>query len=222
MSLKVTYIGLDVFKKRVKRLEHQYPKIRRNTLNDMAFVARREIQKDLGNQFTLRNSFTAGSIAVNKASESRGSFAAVGSMQNYMRTQEYGGNQSIKNIPTTDARVNKAATKMVRANLRLSKMGSLTKKTGTNREAYIAIQQARRRKQKLVVLEVNGRKGIYQLNNTRSPKGKSASGDIRLIHDLSRKSVNITAVDWLSKPLEKARRVGFRLFARNFNNFMKK
>lgn len=184
----------------------------RDTLNMLAFSARRDMQRRMGQQMTLRNRYTTRSIAVDKARgvmvpamESR-----VGSLQPYMATQELGGTVSSKGrhgvtIPTStasgegmSARPRKRLVR--RANwlsaIRLAGRGSGSAK---QRNA-IAISRAIRSGTRTAFLDLGQRKGIVRImGGKRRPK-------VRMLWDMSKRSVRIKANPTLQPSMDAAQR----------------
>lgn len=112
-----------------KMRKKDLPNAVKATLNDTAFGVRQKIQKDLPSNFTIRNRFTERSIRVNKVvgNNIKTMFSEVGSVQEYMKTQEDGGvvrsRTSTLPIPTREARIGKSSKKMVARRFKLDRLG---------------------------------------------------------------------------------------------------
>lgn len=188
---------LKVFAKRA------YPFATRNTINSAAFAAQKTAKTIVKNSMIQRNSFTLRSIRVDPARglDVRTQEAVVGSTADYMEDQEFGVTQKKtgkhgKAIPTSYAagqgnsrrrtKVPQKPNKLV--NIRLRKSRSKGNKKQRN---LIAIKSAAKSKRKYVFLELSRRKGLFRvLGGKRKPR-------IRMVHDLTHKSVRIPPNPWL-------------------------
>lgn len=199
------------------------PKIRADTLNNMAFFGfthARTVTVPSAMDF-LRNNFTTGSVRFRKASRRPGSVAMVGSVQEYMAVQELGrAAWEVGHVPTKDARISKNVGKRVSRAQRLktSNWGAGTIVRG-NRAAFIRIKQAQRSGDKGPFrMEIDGKhgkqEGLFRLKGT----GPNA---LRMFHNVSITKVKITKRPWLAPIIPPTLAKG-RLFAeRNFNRFLK-
>ena len=169
----------------------------RNSLNACAFEARKVWGDELRAKMILRNKWTVGSLRVEKATgtmiesmESR-----VGSLVDYMKTQEFGGTETATGkhgvpIPTTSAagQSMKATvrTKQVQRKNWLSAIHLAGKATGTRqRQNAIAISMAAK-SNGVAFLDLGRRKGLFRI--ARTGKGRVR---VRMIWDMSRKSVRL-------------------------------
>jgi hypothetical protein len=214
----VKFTGLESFKNKLKKLEARYPELKRDTLNDLAFISRSTAQKNISKEFIIRNNFTTGSVRVNKATDAKGSYAEMGSVQDYMRIQELGDTEKISSIPTNAARVQKLKEKRIIVPLRLSKLGTLPHIAAGKKNAMIAIKIAAKKSGKIkpMVLNINGRPGIFRLEGPRKKL------KLFKIHDLSRKHVEIKKKPWLTPAVQKTEKFAQRVFVRNANKYFKK
>ena len=202
----------------IKRLEKDlktfakraYPFATRNTVNSAAFesqkIGRGNIQKNMIN----RNRFTVQSVRVNKAGTLNVSrqVAAVGSTEDYMERQEFGGTKSSSGkhgvaIATSYAAGQEGAkprTKLPRKanklqNIRLKKRQSARSRRLQN---LLAIKKAATSGQKYVFLDLGKTKGIFKIvGGKRNPK-------IKMVHDISRKNVKIKPDPWLKPAFDQA------------------
>ena len=197
------------------------PYAARNGLNTAAFEARRQWQGEIKRSFVLRNQFTVNSIRVDKAQglDTRRMVAVVGSLADYMRTQESGGTVSGKSgkkaIPGPVAAGQPPGakrTKLVRAGLRMSKL-QVGKVRARNKRQHnaIMIAMAKRRGQKAVVLHrPGGGKGVFQL------KGSKSKPNPLLLYDVSRGSVRVEATPTLGRTINRMNARFPRIMADSF------
>lgn len=196
------------------------PHANRNALNTGAFTTQKVARAELDRRFVIKNSWTGRSILVDKA---RGmnvdrQEARVGSVQKYMETQEFGGTETSDGkrgvaIPTSYAAgqgVGGKQTKMVRKDFRLANIQMRkTRKRGKNRKQQniIAIAESIKAKRKFVYLNLGRRKGIFRVVAGRSRNaGRRRSGaKIRMVHDLTKKTIAISPHPWLRPSVEKVR-----------------
>ena len=182
----------------------------RRGINDTAFALRGELQTELGRKFTLRQAkFMERSIAVIKAPRAnnpRKQVAWVGSRQEALRVQEFGGVDNGKPgskgpvIPTArssgEGDVARPRQKKVRGPNQTRNIKNVGRKgKGASRQARNtnAIHHARGRGIKFVYLDLGGQKarGIFKVMGTRKkPK-------IRLMQAIWRRSVTNKKIPWL-------------------------
>lgn len=176
------------------------PIVARNTVNDLAFNAREAMQDEIRNNFTNRNKWTAGSVKVKKATqyhiedvESR-----VGSTEDYMRIQHYGGhvkaNKSNKPIAMLSARVGKSSQKTPKKQYRMSNL-----KLGG----------------KLFYTKNTGKAGIFlKLRNRK----------IQKLWDLSNPEVNIKKTSWMDDAMSRLplKMLSVEHFKNNFDKWWNK
>jgi hypothetical protein len=167
----------------------------RGAMNSAAFAARTEWQRQMGERFVLRNTFTARSVRVVKASASRAPQAIVGSIQPYLLTQEEGGTKRKRGrhgvgIPTSvasgEGRNARPRRRLVRRPNRLANI-SLGARPGRHRKQRnaIAIRMAIASGRRFVFLELERAKGMFRImGGKRRPR-------LEMIWDTSRPSVRI-------------------------------
>jgi len=183
----------------------------RNTLNRQAFDARKAWQGEMRSTFTLRNTWTMGSIRVEKASgySLQTMQSRVGSGLNYLETQEEGGAKPGggaygQPIPTSvasgEGRGARPRKRTVRARYKLGAI-TLQQRPGGSRKQRnaAAIQQARRKGTKYAFLELGKGTGIAQI-----PKGKR--GKIQLIWSLAHSGVKVPPHPTLGPAVAKVQR----------------
>lgn len=186
-----------------------YPFATKFALNDAAFMARGVARNDIKQKMILRNQWTKKGIKVEKV---RGlnvdrQFSLVGSVDDYMERQEFGGTlrkkgKRGKQIYTAEsaglARGTQPVTKLPVPTNRMGKTGKITllKRStagGTKKQqSQTRIRQAVRAKQRHVYLELSGKaKGIFLI------KGRGKKKKITLVQDMSRDSVRTPPNPWL-------------------------
>lgn len=175
-----------------------YPFATKATVNRAAFETRKGYQEGMRDDLTLRNKWTERSVRVDQAKTlivSRQE-AIVGSMADYMATQEFGGtvkgkgkHQPIATSYSAGLGQNtRPRTKLPRKpnqlkNIQLKRRGQGT--AGRNARNAAAIREAAGSGNKFVFLDLGRRQGIFRvLGGKRRPY-------IRMVWDLSSKSVRV-------------------------------
>lgn len=176
-----------------------YPFATRNTLNVAAFDTQNVARVKVRQRMILRNTNTIRSIQVEKATGLRvnDQMALVGSTEEYMEQQEFGSIREAKPITTSysagqmgrEPRTRLARPKNKMANIRLR---SSRKKGKSRRQRnLIAIREAAKSGRSFVYLELQRTKGIFKVvGGKKNPK-------IRMVHDMSRKTVVVPRNPWL-------------------------
>lgn len=181
------------------------PYATRKTINDLAWKAREEWQESLGKTFILRNQFTRRSILVEQArgSKIQEQQSAVGSVAQYMLTQEEGGTlrgrgQS-KPVPTVAARVSGSLKKLVSRPNRMSRI-QLKARHGNSQAQRNAVQIAQSKKSgsKFVYLEKGAKRGIF-----RRFGGKRTTRLV-LVQNLSHRTVTIRPRETMGPAVQRA------------------
>lgn len=197
----------------LKTFAHKaFPFATRNTLNVAAFAARSHAQENIRGSMITRNKFTERSVQVDKARTLNVSrqAATVGSTADYMETQEFGGTKTGEGggvaIATSysagQAQSSQPRTRLPRranklANIQLRKKH----KRGSTRQQrnLIAIREAAGSGRKFVFLDLGKRRGIFKVT------GGKRRARIKMVHDLSRRSVAIPKNPWLLPAAERTR-----------------
>jgi len=180
-----------------------FPFATKQTINRAAFETRSRAQDNIRESMTTRNRYTVASVRVEQAKglNPRTQVAVVGSIAEYMATQEFGG------IETGGGRAQPIATSYsagqgrtgVRTRLprRPNKMQAirLRKRSGAglSRKAQnvVAVKSAAEGGNKFVYMDLGRRQGIFRVTGgARSPK-------VQMVWDLSRRSVRIPRRPWL-------------------------
>ena len=183
-----------------------YPFATKATINKAAFTTRSVAQGNIHEQMITRNKFSVGSIRVDMARTLNVSRqeATVGSIAPYMADQEFGATKTKKGkqgvaIPTTVAsgegegsqprqRLPRVPNRL--ANIRLSR--KTPRARSSKQENFLRIQGAAKSGRKFIFLDLQRHSGIYKVTGgKRSPK-------IKLMHDMSKKSVSVPRNPWLA------------------------
>jgi hypothetical protein len=195
-------IDLKDFEKAAKDLktfaDKAVPFAVRNALNSGAFEGRKLWQAEMGDEFILRNRFTANSIRIDKATGFRVNTmsATLGSVAPYMRTQEFGGRKAGGGrhgmpIPTSVAAGQgmgtNPRTKLVRGPNKLGAIRLTKGRKGGNRKQRnaVAMRMAIASGSKFVFLELEKSKGIFKITGGRRKP------QLRMVWDISRHAVTI-------------------------------
>lgn len=192
-----------------------YPYATRQTLNDTAFQAQRIAREDVRNDMVLRNRFTVQSIQVDQArtlAVSRQA-ATVGSIADYMEDQEFGatkakkGSEGVAIATSYSAGQGQDAQPRTRLPRKPNKLANIQlqnkRRRGSSRKQrnLIAIKDAAASGNKFVFLDLGRRKGIFRVTGgKRNPK-------IRMVHDLSNRSVVIPKNPWLKPAFDESLRM---------------
>jgi len=191
--------------------ERAFPFATKATLNRAAFETQKLSRTRLSQDFTLRNQFTKGSVRVDQA---RGlsiprQAAYVGSIAGYLETQEFGGVEKgggkNKPIPTSySAGQGDNARPRTRLPRKPNKLASIQLKRraagskGRRQRNLIAVKEAAGSGNKFVYLDLGRRRGIFRvLGSKKRPR-------IKMLWDLSRRSVRIAPSPWLSPSTDRA------------------
>lgn len=189
-----------------------YPFASKNTINGAAFLAQKNAREDIKVSLTLRNKFTVQSIQVEQARTLNVSrqAAIVGSIAPYMEKQQFGGVKVSSGSEGTPIATGYSAgqegqqprTKLPRRPNTMQRIQLNKRKTqGKTRKQrnLVAVKTAAQSGNKYVFLDLGRRKGIFRvLGGKRRPR-------IKMVWDLSRKSVVIPRNPWLTRAADKTR-----------------
>lgn len=194
---------LDTFTKRA------LPFAARNSLNTSVFRGRKIWVKEIERSFTTRNKFTTRAVRVVKATGSRieSMEAILGSIARYQDKQERGGiskgTRTNKPIPTsTAAGQGKGASPRTRAVRRPNWHSAIRLQKGRSKgrsrkqRNAIAISQAVKSGRKFALIERDRGNGIVRVTGRKRLT-------VRLIWDLSRRSVKLKPEPTLQRSLDK-------------------
>lgn len=210
----------DMFKindKEIKNFERDlkafadraYPFATKNTVNTAAFHAQKTARNDIKVKMVLRNRHALQSVQVDQANTLKVSrqAAVIGSTADYMEDQEFGttivskGKKGVS-IPTgysagqegqsPRTRLPRKPNKLVNIRLKHSR-----KKLKTRRARNAArLREAASSGHKYIYLDLGRSEGIFKvIGGKRNPR-------IKMIHDLSRKSVSIPRNPWLKPAVD--------------------
>lgn len=205
----------------IKRLEgdlkafaaRAYPFATKSTINSTAFLAQKEARAGVKREMVVRAKFTTNSILVEQARtlNVRRQMATVGSIADYMETQEFGGTKTKTGkegvaIPTSFA-AGQGLRKQPRTRLP-TREHALTaiklrrkRKRGATRgqRNFALVRQAATGGNKFIFMDLGRRKGIFKVT------GGKRGARVRMVYDLSRQSVNIPAQPWLAPAVARTR-----------------
>jgi hypothetical protein len=176
------------------------PYAERGAINGAAFGTQKTARETIDDKMVLRNAWTQRTVMVDRATGKRP--ARVGSTQDYMETQEFGGRERIGHIPTSASagmsEGSKPRTRLPRkpnrmANIRLRKRRG--KVQNRRQRTAVAIAAAKRKGDKYVFLDTGRTRGIFRL------MGGKRRTRLRMMHDMSRKSVQVPRTPWLRPSL---------------------
>jgi hypothetical protein len=190
-----------------------YPYATRHTVNSAAFKARDIAQSNVRGNMVTRNKWTERSIQVGKTGtlNVQRQAAIVGSTEDYMETQEFGGTETSSSgkgvaIATGYSAGQEGQQPRTRLPRRPNKMAAIQlqkrRKKGTSRKQqnFIAVREAAASGRKFLYMDLGRRRGIFRvLGGKRKPR-------IKLVHDLTRSSVAIPRNPWLSPAVKETER----------------
>jgi len=196
--------------KNIKQLEKVLKKYRKkalpfaqkNTLNNAAFETMKNSKKVVAKKFINRNKWTVKSIRVNKVAgmNPRTMKSAVGSLHEYMATQEFGGTKTKPAIQTSyssgEGESAKPRKKLPRRSNKLANIQLRNKRRkgkNSRQKNLIAVREAAKSGDKFVYLErlKRNKKGIFKvIGGKRRPR-------VKMVADLSKQSVKIKRRPWL-------------------------
>ena len=168
------------------------------TINRAAFETRKVAQANIRQDMTNRNKFTVQSVRVEQAKtlNIRNQQSVVGSIADYMETQEFGGTKKDPAIATGYSAGQEGARPRTRLprkpnKLRNIKLGAKSKVRTRAQRNVATIRQAAGSSNKYVYLKGRKSEGLFRvLGGKKKPR-------IKMVHDLSRKSVDIPKSPWL-------------------------
>lgn len=191
-----------------KLTERQIAFAQRNTINALAFETRKHALTNIEDNMITRNKFTERSILVERARRT-GDKATIGSTADYMLDQEFGGRTEAKGqgvpIPTSYSAGQGMGTQPRRrmprkpnrlASIRLSR--SRPKATNKRQRNLIAIKDAIASGRRVAYIDTGRRKFIARVT------GGKRNPQVRMLHDLTRKSTPIPKNPWLSPATDRA------------------
>lgn len=199
--------------KQIRKFEKKLSKISKraipfavkNSLNDVAFKTRTVAQGEIGRKFIERNKWSRRSVQVETARglSKRSLVSRVGSLEQYMADQEFGARKRSKGRHGVPIATNYSSGEGVGSGprkrlprkpnkIRNIKLSGRNKKGMSRKQRnLIAIRQAAGSNKKIVFLDLKRRKGLFKvIGGKRRPK-------LKMLHDMTRKSVRIPKRPWL-------------------------
>lgn len=179
----------------------------KNTLNDIAFAARKEAVNNVRTGFINRNTWTERSIRVNRAAR-LGMSAELGSTEDYMRKQEVGGKSKMYGTTPGASGENprsRIRRRAVRAASKINRIGQaeeLSGAFGSRQERNVAtLKDAKARGKKYVKMRKGaGRVGIYRV------LGSKSNPRAQLLYNLRTSRVVVKKKPWLEPAASKTQR----------------
>lgn len=210
---KVDDSEVQQFESDLDKFAHRaLPFATRATLNTLAFTTQKFGREEVRNKMVTRNQFTERSIQVDKATglNMQSQEAVVGSTEEYMETQEFGGTKRKSGekgvaIATTYSagqgmsvqprtRLPKRPNKLATIRLRHTSLRASSRR----QRNLIAVKEAAKSGSKYVYLDLSRRQGIFKVvGGKRRPQ-------VRMVHDMTRNSVRIPKNPWLSPATDRA------------------
>lgn len=221
MRISVDSSDIIRFVKRLDALNKRgAPHAMRESLNTLAFATRKQWQREIRSELTLRNRWTVNSIRVEKARGSNiGTMeATVGSVAKYMRRTEEGETLKTRgkhgvSVPTGYASGEEGATPPQRLPTKPHRMPSiqLTRRgTGSRKQRNaVAIRKATQAggRKKFVFLETEKKKGIFKI------MGRGKRSTIKMVWDLSSRALKKKPFPTLQPALRKINPKAPRIYA---------
>lgn len=199
-----------------------YPFATKATLNTAAFGTQKIARNIISGRMIERNKFTRQSIQVDIARtlNVRRQASTVGSISNYMETQEFGGVKTKTGkhgVPIATSEASNEGPKVIprkRLPTRANKLRNIklrrtrNKSTSRKQRNKALIMQAAGKGSKHIFLDLGRKAGIFRvMGGKKRPR-------LRKMYDLSRASVNIPRTPWLKPAFDKATAQLPRLYRR--------
>lgn len=180
----------------------------RNTINQAAFAAMRQARDNVRRSMITRNRWSEQSVRVNTARRP-GDVASVGSVAPYMEAQEFGGTKRAKGSEGVPIATSYSAgqgeaqprTRLPRKPNKLRNIRLSTRRTrgGRRQRNAVVVREAAESGQKYVYMDLGRRKGIFRVvGGRRRPR-------VRMVHDLTRRSIRIPRNPWLRPAVQAVR-----------------
>lgn len=210
---------IDRYEQQLGRMPKALHFAERNTMNDLAFETRVQARDELEDNMILRNAWTKRSVMVERARRLADP-AIVGSERDYLETQEFGGTKTRKGKQGVPLATGYASgegdtanprRKLPRARNKLSRL-QLAKTRGargSKRQRNVAaVRQAVATGRREVFIDTGRKQFIARVTGgKRSPR-------VRMLYDLSRRSVNISRNPWLLPATDRALTKQDRFYAK--------
>lgn len=211
---------IDIDTRDAKALERQLREIKskaipyaiRSTQNGLAFKGMQLARETVNDKMITRNKFAIQSIQVDRARPGQ-NYSVLGSTQDFMKTQEFGGVVRDPTITTQYASGEGVGSSSPRKRL-ASKVNSLrairlkskaAKGKSRKQRNLIKIIDAVNSGSKFIYLETEKTKGIFKVvGGKKNPKkGGPKGAKLRMVHRTDIKAVTIKANPWLQPAVVK-------------------
>lgn len=211
-------MDMSIFKEDARKLrlfsDKALPAAVEYTLNELAVQTWKRSKRDLKDNFTLRNTWTARNMAFEKVAPGRRDISRMksmaGSRLEYMREQQEGVTKSARGkhgvpIPTTSAagegqgrtRRKRVLRKHYMSNLKMAQGAFVRAKRSAWSSKLVlpfVIAIARKMRKRFIYWESpRGKRGIFQIDGDR----------LNMIYDLSEKRVTSSPRPWLADATDK-------------------
>ena len=204
---------------RLKAMPHAI----RGTLNGQAFKGMKIAQGNTRDLMTLRNKWTERSIQFDRATGTNVERmqSATGSVEDYMETQELGGETNKKGANKTGITTSYAAgqrgakprTRLARSansvkNIRLAKkLRGMNSFDSRRQMIFITALAAATAGEKFVYIEPSGRDersagGVYRVFGTKKRKGRFNGVRMRMVYNTRKESLRIDPTPWLQPAID--------------------
>ena len=207
--------------KEIKKLESDLKSFRRralpfatrNTLNNIAFTTQRHAKRNVQRKLTLKNRWTEQSIRVEqvKTLNIRQQMSVVGSVADYMETQEFGGVKRKKGkegvpIATSYSAGQGHSKDRTKLPKKVNKLQSINLKKQNKRkmtprqELLVKVQQAVNTGNRYIFHQFPaGKKGIFKVvgGSKGLKRGWPGGAKLEMVWDLTQSIVTIPATPWL-------------------------
>lgn len=209
--------------------ERALPFATKATLNKTAFDTRKIALNQIQGKMIQRNRFTAQSIRVDMAKTLNiaRQEAVIGSTADYMETQEFGGTKRAQGAKSVAIATKSASGEGAGAgprrklprranqlkNIRLRR----TRKAKTRKQRNVfAVQDAVTSGKRYVFMDLGRRQGIFKVIGGRKnfKRGWPKGAKLKMMHDMSHKSVRIPKNPWLAPSVTSAE----KLLEQNYRN----
>ena len=211
----------------VERLEKKLGKIReralpfasKQTVNDLAFKTQQIAKAEIKDEMILRNKWTMKGIQVQKTKtlNVRQQAAIVGSVDDYMERQEFGG--TVRGTGKEGKPIYTGAAANQEGQQPISKLptrGNQIKNIALRRQAIkaksrkqrnlVAVINAVQTGQRYVYMKTAKRKGIYKVKggSKKTKRGWPKGARLKLIWDMTNKTYRTPKNAWLKPSVDKA------------------
>lgn len=211
-------MDMSIFKSDARKLQllsdEALPAAVEYTLNELAVQTWKRSKRDLKDNFTLRNTWTARNMAFGKVTPGRRDISQMrsmaGSRLEYMREQQEGVKNDARGkhgvpIPTTSAtgegqgrtRRKRVLRKHYMSNLRMAQGAFMKAKRSARSSKQVLpalVSIARKMRKRFIYWESpGGKRGIFQIDGDR----------LNMIYDLSEKRITSIPRPWLEEATDK-------------------